>query len=71
MQVESPISQATNREDWQGYGQQQQQSRQSYGQQQQEDRQKYASNYDSYYKGGGYYGGDIMLLLPQVATTIA
>jgi hypothetical protein len=49
MQASRQSAQAANREDWQSYGQQQQQS-----------RQNYASNYDNYHAGccyGGYYGG--------------
>ena len=47
-QASRQSAQSANREDWQGYGQQQQQSRQSYGQQTQQSRQNYASNYDNY-----------------------
>jgi hypothetical protein len=60
MQTSRQSAQASNREDWQSYGQQQQQSRQNYGQQAQQSRQNYASNYDNYHSGccyGGYYGG--------------
>jgi hypothetical protein len=38
MQASRQANQAANREDWQSYGQQRQQSRQSYAQQRQENR---------------------------------
>ena len=59
-QASRQSAQSANREDWQSYGQQQQQSRQNYGQQRQEDRQDYASDYDHYHSGccyGGIHGG--------------
>jgi len=70
LQTRRQAGDAANREDWQQYGKERQQSRQDAASQRQEDRQDYGNNarndwqeygedhyHGGYWGGGGYYGG--------------